>query len=158
MREELLDHVAPFESLAAAREATDGWAHAYNRQRPHQALNMATPVGLFRPHTSARRDDELPEQTAAEVELSIEVAEPPVLSPQGTAIEFDVRVPPSGEITLATGRQQVGIQQALAGRTLTVWDHLSVHFLSLPRSRPGRGRRRRPGAGPTRPLAQGAPP
>ncbi|MFD6742118.1 hypothetical protein ACFWD2_03950 [Streptomyces anthocyanicus] len=62
--------------------------------------------------------------------MSIEVAEPPALPPQGTAVEFKVRVPPSGEITLVTGRQRVGIHQALAGRTLTVWaNHRSVHFL-----------------------------
>ncbi|MGG8820441.1 helix-turn-helix domain-containing protein [Streptomyces lividans] len=67
---------------------------------------------------------------APEPELSIEVVEPPALPPQGTAVEFKVRVPPSGEITLVTGRQRVGIHQALAGRTLTVWaNHRSVHFL-----------------------------
>nr|WP_245766796.1 helix-turn-helix domain-containing protein [Streptomyces colonosanans] len=39
-------------------------------------------------------------------------------------------MPPSNEITLVTGRQRVGIHQALAGRTLTVWaNHRSVHFL-----------------------------
>ncbi|MEU1536089.1 integrase core domain-containing protein [Streptomyces fagopyri] len=25
----------------------DGWVHAYNHQRPHQALNMATPISLY---------------------------------------------------------------------------------------------------------------
>ncbi|MFB7600748.1 helix-turn-helix domain-containing protein [Streptomyces sp. NPDC056160] len=45
-------------------------------------------------------------------------------------IEFDVRVPPSGEIPLATGRQRVGIHEALTGRTLTVWaNRRRVHFL-----------------------------
>ncbi|MER5200756.1 helix-turn-helix domain-containing protein [Streptomyces sp. NPDC002884] len=69
-------------------------------------------------------------ETVEEAELSIEVVEPPILPPQGTAIEFEVRVPPSGEITLVTGRQRVGIHQALAGRTVTVWaNHRSVHFL-----------------------------
>ncbi|MFI1377710.1 IS481 family transposase [Streptomyces longwoodensis] len=130
LREEFLDHVAPFESLAAAQEAIDGWVHAYNHQRPHQALHMATPVSLFRPHSPIHSGDEFPEQAVTESELSIEVVEPPVLPPQGTAVEFDVRVPPSGEITLVTGRQRVGIHQALAGRTLTVWaNHRSVHFL-----------------------------
>ncbi|MDG9728389.1 integrase core domain-containing protein [Streptomyces sp. DH41] len=62
LREEFIDHVVPFESLAAAREAINGWVHAYNHQRPHQALNMATPISLFRPHTAAvGRDDEHPE-------------------------------------------------------------------------------------------------
>ncbi|RBM18280.1 IS481 family transposase [Streptomyces sp. PT12] len=129
LREEFLDHVVPFASLAAAQEAVDGWVHAYNHSRPHQALSMATPVSLFRPHAPARIDDVQPEQAAREGGLAMDVVEPPVLPPHGTAVEFEVRVPPSGEITLVTGRQRVGIHQALAGRTLTVWaNHRSVHF------------------------------
>ena len=42
LREEFLDHVVPFESLTAAQDAVDGWVDAYNHQRPHQALGMAT--------------------------------------------------------------------------------------------------------------------
>jgi transposase InsO family protein len=67
LRAELLDHVAPFESLAAAQDAIDGWVHAYNHARPHQALDMAVPASRFRPHgpageqitvpTRARRSD-----------------------------------------------------------------------------------------------------
>ena len=49
LREEFLDHVAPFESIAAAQEAVDAWVHAYNHQRPHQALDMAVPASLFDP-------------------------------------------------------------------------------------------------------------
>ncbi|MEW2581040.1 integrase core domain-containing protein [Streptomyces syringium] len=45
--------MAPFESLAAAQEAVEGWVHSYNHQRPHQALVMAVPVSLFRPHAPA---------------------------------------------------------------------------------------------------------
>jgi hypothetical protein len=40
------------------------------------------------------------EQAVSKPGLSVEVVEPPVLPPQGAAIEFEVRVPPSGEITL----------------------------------------------------------
>lgn len=36
LREEFLDHVAPFESLAIAQEAIEGWVSAYNHQRPHR--------------------------------------------------------------------------------------------------------------------------
>lgn len=50
LREEFLDHVAPFESLTAAQEAIDGWVAGYNQQRPHQSLDMATPASLFRPN------------------------------------------------------------------------------------------------------------
>ena len=130
LREEFLDHVVPFESLAATQEAIGGWVYAYNHQRPHQALTTATPVSLFRPHSLVHDGDGHSQQAFIETELSINVIEPPVLPPQGTAVEFEVRVPPSGEITLVTGRQRVGIHQALAGRTLTVWaDHRSVHCL-----------------------------
>ncbi|MER7985674.1 hypothetical protein ABTY53_08755 [Streptomyces noursei] len=62
--------------------------------------------------------------------MTIDVVEPPALPPQGTAVECEVRVPPSGEITLVTGRRRVGIHQAPAGRTLTIWaNDRSVHVL-----------------------------
>jgi hypothetical protein len=56
LREELLHHVAPFESLAAAQNAIDEWVGAYNHQRPHQALEMATPASRFRPNRPSRPD------------------------------------------------------------------------------------------------------
>lgn len=56
LREEFLDHVAPFASPAAAQAAIDGWVEAYNRSRPHQALDMATPASLFRPNGPTRLD------------------------------------------------------------------------------------------------------
>jgi len=37
-----------FASFAAAQEALDEWVNDYNTQRPHQALEMATPVERFR--------------------------------------------------------------------------------------------------------------
>jgi transposase InsO family protein len=60
LRAELLDHVAPFESLAAAQEAIDGWVHAYNHARPHQALDMSVPASRFRPHGPARGQITMP--------------------------------------------------------------------------------------------------
>ncbi|MFD3423052.1 integrase core domain-containing protein [Streptomyces decoyicus] len=91
----------PFESPAAAQEAIDDSVHAYNHQRPHQALNMVTPTSLFRPHTAVSRTavsrhDGHPEKAVAEPELSINIVEPPVLPPQGTAVEFEVRLLPAG--------------------------------------------------------------
>ena len=53
LRAELLNRVAPFESLEAAQSAIDGWVHAYNHQRPHQALAMAVPASRFRPNGPA---------------------------------------------------------------------------------------------------------
>ena len=56
LREEFLNHVAPFESPSAAQEAVDAWVSGYNQQRPHQALDMATPASLFRPNGPTRQD------------------------------------------------------------------------------------------------------
>jgi hypothetical protein len=45
-------------------------------------------------------------------------------------VEFEVRVPPSGEVNLASNRQRISVKQGLAGRTLTVWADLrSIHLL-----------------------------
>ncbi|MDP9847003.1 IS481 family transposase [Streptosporangium lutulentum] len=137
LRQELLDHVAPFESPDAAQEAIDAWVHTYNHARPHQALNMATPASVFRPH-GPTRDDALsaasaephPEPTPAPQPMMIEVAEPPVAPSPAAAVEFDIRVPPSGELSLVPGKQRVGVSQGLAGRTLTIWADLrSIHLL-----------------------------
>ena len=135
LRSELLDHVAPFESLATAQEAIDAWVHTYNHQRPHQALNMATPASVFRPHGPSR--DHPPPEPADPAEalpaeqLRVGVIDPPPASPHGGAVAFEVRVPPSGELTLVPGKQRVAVNQGLAGRTLTIWADLrSIHLLS----------------------------
>jgi transposase InsO family protein len=49
LRRELLDVSGPFADLPSAQAAITAWVHAYNHQRPHQALGMATPASLFRP-------------------------------------------------------------------------------------------------------------
>ena len=134
LRRELLDHVAPFESLAAAQEAIDGWVHAYNHARPHQSLGMATPASVFRPHGPSRDDAlqkaEQPAEPPAE-QLRIGVIEPPPGPPPGGgAVEFEARVPPSGIVTVVSGRQALTVRAGLAGRTLTIWADLhSVHLL-----------------------------
>jgi transposase InsO family protein len=134
LRRELLDHVAPFESLAAAQDAIDGWVHAYNHQRPHQSLGMATPASVFRPHGPSRDDApqkaEQPAELPAE-QLRIGVIEPPPAPPPGGgAVEFEARVPRSGIVTVVSGRQALTVRAGLAGRTLTIWADLhSVHLL-----------------------------
>jgi transposase InsO family protein len=45
-REFLLDRTFP--SLKDAQKALDAWVHDYNTDRPHQALDMATPAQRFR--------------------------------------------------------------------------------------------------------------
>jgi transposase InsO family protein len=135
LRAELLDHVAPFESLQAAQAAIDGWVHAYNHQRPHQALDMAVPAGKFRPNGPAR-EVTVPAPTVQDDQVVLPwaeegiVAPPPVPVPRGAAVEFEARVPPSGMLTIVSGRQAVSVRQGLAGRTLTVWAGLhSIHLL-----------------------------
>jgi transposase InsO family protein len=135
LREEFLDHVSPFESLAAAQEALDGWVEAYNHRRPHQALDMATPASLFRPNGPTRLD--VPEPSDADLHeaisppppVKIDVIEPPPQpSTQGAAVELETRIPPGGEINLAANRQKVSLR-AYVGRTVTVWADLrSVHI------------------------------
>lgn len=135
LRTEFLDHVAPFESIAAAQEAVDGWIAAYNHQRPHQALDMAVPASLFRPNGPTRLDAaNRPSgpQDAAPASLVIDVIEPPpVPPPAGAAVEFEVRVPPSGEVKIRSGRQSVAVHKSLAGRTLSVWADLRSIHVSL---------------------------
>ena len=134
LRAELLDHVAPFESLAAAQAAIDGWVHASNHQRPHQALEMAVPASRFRPNGPAR-EVAVPQPTPQDEQVALPWAEegivaPPVPVPAGAAVEFEARVPPSGMLTIVSGRPAVSVRQGLAGRTLTIWADLhSIHLL-----------------------------
>ena len=74
----------------------------------------------------AQEQDDLPGG-----QLRAGVIEPPAaVPPGGAAVEFEVRVPPSGELTLVPGKQRTPVNQGLAGGTLTVWADLrSVHLL-----------------------------
>jgi hypothetical protein len=135
LRRELLDHVSPFESLAAAQEAIHGWVHAYNRARPHQSLGMATPASVFRPHGPARGEpppptaDQPQEPAAAQLRIGV-IEPPPAPPPGGGAVEFEARVPPSGIVTVVSGRQAITVRAGLAGRTLTIWADLhSIHLI-----------------------------
>jgi hypothetical protein len=134
LREDFFDHVAPFESLTAAQAAVDGWVTSYNHQRPHQSLNMATPASLFRPNGPTRLDtgqQTLPEVEPSPAALAIDVIEPPTApTTVGVAVEFEARVPPSGELTVRSGRQSISLHQAMAGRTVTIWADLrSIHVV-----------------------------
>jgi transposase InsO family protein len=135
LRAELLDQVSPFESPEAAQAAIDGWVHAYNHQRPHQALEMAVPASRFRPNGPARKVA-VPAPTAQDEQLTLPwadegiVAPPPLPVPRSAAVEFEARVPPGGDLIIVAGRQHLTLRQGLAGRTLTVWADLhSIHLL-----------------------------
>ena len=135
LREEFLDQVAPFESLSAAQEAVDAWVSGYNQQRPHQALDMATPASLFRPNGPTRQDKPPePERQGSPPAPSLTVTlieTPPTPAIEGGCVEFEARVPPSGEVTIRSGRQRISLHQAMAGRTVTVWAGRRTIHLSL---------------------------
>jgi hypothetical protein len=96
---------------------------------------MATPASLFRAHGLTRDDrgpstQDEPEWPSAP-RLTVEMIKaPPAGSPGGAAVEFEVRVPPSGAFKLVPGKQQISVSQGLAGRTLIVWADLrSIHLV-----------------------------
>jgi integrase-like protein len=105
LRAELLDHVLPFGSLEAAQAAIDGWVHAYNHQRPHQALEMAVPASKFRPNGPAQ-EIAVPAPTAQDDQVALPwadagiVAPPPLPVPRSAAVEFEARVAPGGHLAM----------------------------------------------------------
>lgn len=135
LRAEFLDHVAPFASISVAQDTVDAWISSYNQQRPHQALEMAVPASLFRPNGPTRLDTAptmaVPQQAEPEPSsLVIGVIEAPAgpIS-DGAAVEFELRVPPAGNLTIRHGRQFVSLHHSMAGRTVTVWADLrSIHL------------------------------
>jgi Integrase core domain len=135
LRRELLDHVAPFESLLAAPEAIDGWVHSYNHQHRHQSLDMATPASAFRPHGPSC-GDQLPapgrppgEMPAGQLQIGV-IEPPPTVPPGGAPVEFEVLVPPSGQAEPGPGQAARLSEPGPAGRTLTIRADLrSIHLL-----------------------------
>lgn len=123
-----------FVSLEAAQDAIDGWVESYNHYRPHQSLDMASPASLFRPNGPTRIDvpepapEDDPELPST---MQVQVIEPSAApATDGAAVELELRVPPSGETGLVSGKQRISLHRSLAGRTVTVWADLrSVHVL-----------------------------
>jgi transposase InsO family protein len=54
----------PFSSLEAAQTELDAWVEAYNTERPHQALDMATPADRFRLTPLAKDASSIPVDAA----------------------------------------------------------------------------------------------
>lgn len=134
LRLELLDHTAPFENLATAQQAIDTWVGTYNHQRPHQALDMATPASRFRPSypENPNQDNEIAATTTPAVpDNRLTVIGPPAIPAGAGAVAFEVRVPPCGHFHLLPDAQHVWLGPAWAGRIITVWaDERSVHLLA----------------------------
>ncbi len=131
LRTEFLDEVTGFDTLDAAQEAIDGWVHAYNHTRPHQALGMAVPASLFRPTTPQPLTVPMSEwhEPSAEPDPLPAVIDPaPRAGAAATAVEFEHTVPPRGVITIAQA-QSVWVGPMLAGRIVTIWaDDRSLHI------------------------------
>jgi transposase InsO family protein len=125
LRRELLDEVGPFATVEAAQLALDEWVHSYNTERPHQALDMATPVTLFRTREDAAAA--APATTFPAAEESTAAEQDSGYIPLSGGHEIDLRIPPSGVVDLV-GAQQVWIGKGFAGRTVTLWaDLTTVH-------------------------------
>jgi hypothetical protein len=143
--------------VTAAQAAVDAFRYAYNHERPHQALDDATPASRFVP---------IPQEVRAELGLDIPAellntlpavaaegvtAQPePAGEPEnhqeeqderqgfltgdehwlgGQAIELERVVSPSGNVKV--GPQQFWIGPAHAGRQLDVWMDTTTVHLSL---------------------------
>jgi transposase InsO family protein len=116
LQTEFLDQTGVFADLATAQAALDGWVHAYNHERPHQSLAMATPASRFQPETRPAVDDfytslapEPVMATGAGSQPST-MDESPDPSKHGSAgaVEVHLIVPASGALSLA-GRQEVWV-------------------------------------------------
>jgi transposase InsO family protein len=157
LRRELLNDAGVFDDLAAAQAAVDAFLHAYNTDRPHQALDMAFPADRFRPNTGTDGATLLPlklppilnlpaapdqalDDAPAVLEMPPAPATPPVpdvvVPPDpppstgwvGGAVEFDRVVPASGNLQVAG--KQFWLGPARAGITLTFWaDTDVIHLL-----------------------------
>ena len=129
LRRELLDVSGPFADLPSAQAAISAWVHAYNHARPHQSLDMATPASLFRPGVSA---DGEPAAAAPRprTEPAAAGALVPhlVLSPSGSAVEFETVISPAGVLSVLPRVQRLKLGLALAGQVARVWaDEVTVH-------------------------------
>jgi hypothetical protein len=134
LRRELVDVAGPFADLLSAQAAITAWVHAYNHQRPHQALNMATPPSLFHPGilpgpvaavTPAPQPSvRAARRAAAETALALLAAQ------SAGAVEFDTVISPGGVLGLIPAVQRIKMGPARAGQLAHVWaDEFTVHVL-----------------------------
>ncbi|YCK40244.1 integrase core domain-containing protein [Actinomadura sp. ATCC 39365] len=146
VREEFLAAHGPFDGLEHAQLALDAWVADYNTVRPHQALDMAVPAGLFtgpvqgKGSTGVEPPLHLPPglealpaagSAAGRAGMTREAAVGRgglVVGAVPVAVEFERRVPPSGNLG-ACGRQ-IWLGRARAGQQVTIWaSNTTMHVL-----------------------------
>ncbi|MFJ1530882.1 integrase core domain-containing protein [Streptomyces mirabilis] len=130
-RRELLDDCGPFASLAAAQAAITERVHTYNRLRPHQALDMATPASLFRPNPQPEPVKVVAAQRSEAVSVPAESAPPALVpAPSVGAVEFDTVLPASGQVSIIPSVQRIRLGAERAGLRARMWvDESTVHVL-----------------------------
>jgi transposase InsO family protein len=115
LRRDLLADDDPFGSVEDVQASLDRWVDGdYNIRRPHQALDMASPVDRFAPVPDHEREalplrlpaahTAAPAPPGQEPELAAEVLPLPPLEATPGAVEFDRVVPASGNLGVA-GKQ-----------------------------------------------------
>jgi transposase InsO family protein len=142
LQTEFLDHTDTFADLAAAQASLTGWIDAYNQQRPHQSLDMATPASRFdsagsgaaSPHPAPARTNA--GRVAARCTTADDTAPAGLAARSSTgspdtswsAVEVHLVVPASGCRSLA-GHQEVWVGRAFTGQTVLLWaDQRSIHL------------------------------
>ncbi|WP_328759893.1 MULTISPECIES: integrase core domain-containing protein [Streptomyces] len=134
LRRELLDVCGPFADLPAAQAAVDAWVHTYNTDRPHRALDMATPASRFRPNPPPEPTLVTPPAAPASPEEPSHAAGPaapvtmliPVSAP---AMEFETVAAAGGLVAVLPRVQRVRLGKEYAGRRARVWaDEHTVHI------------------------------
>jgi hypothetical protein len=149
LRRELLDTGEIFDTVEAAQAELDCWVEHYNTERPHQALDMATPASRFQARVSEEVDpagellplrlpavlDPVTDPVGTDVDEhetdEEQAANEPAASAavwSGGPIEFDRVVPNSGNMAVAGKQFWVG--PVRAGLTVTFWaDTDVIHLL-----------------------------
>lgn len=132
IQDELLAEAGSFETVADAQAVVDAWRELYNRDRPHQSLDMAFPGDRF---TARPAYDALPMWVPPQLQVLDGAEPPPTLPaprPQGPltasseAVEVDRVVPASGNLQVASQQFWFGPQRA--GTHVRLWiDTTTVH-------------------------------
>src|SRR5262245_49859656 len=135
-RPDFLTDADPFESVAAAQAAVDGWVADYNAERPHQGLDPRSPVvpaDRFTPAAPVEGVELwLPptlDVLAGSPKLAVEAAPPVHVPGSGGAIELDQPVPASGNMALCGNQFWLG--PARAGQVVRFWIDCEWVHLSI---------------------------